>query len=253
MLRGVAGRLVRSTLGTFGYDLVNRQTPTADAMSLEVVVAGQVIDLVLDVGANTGQTGEHLRAHGYRGRIISFEPQSSAYQSLLIASRDDASWECRHLALGESCGTLPMRLSKFTPSSSLLRMAPTHTAVWPGTEESGVEEVEVRPLDSLANELQLTNHRVMLKIDVQGYEIAVLRGAIQTLSCIQAASIELLFAPLYDGQSRYFEVMALLEESGLQFAGFSEVNREVKSGRLMFANGVFLRQHPITTIGVKGE
>ena len=45
------------------------------------------INLVLDVGANTGQFGHVARNRGYAGRIISFEPVKEAFTALENAAR----------------------------------------------------------------------------------------------------------------------------------------------------------------------
>src|SRR5258705_7865509 len=59
------------------------------------------INLVFDVGANIGQYGSELRSHGYAGRIISFEPLTSALGQLRDSAKDDSAWQIVPLALGD--------------------------------------------------------------------------------------------------------------------------------------------------------
>lgn len=63
------------------------------------------IDLVLDVGANTGQYGQRLRKASYGGAIVSFEPVPSAFTSLARKAGRDANWRAERLALGAHGGT----------------------------------------------------------------------------------------------------------------------------------------------------
>jgi FkbM family methyltransferase len=67
---------------------------------------------VIDVGANSGQYAGGLRAAGYRGRIVSFEPLSEPYGQLAAASSKDADWDCRQLALGRRPGTTTINVSE---------------------------------------------------------------------------------------------------------------------------------------------
>src|SRR6185436_2282089 len=71
-----AKRLVRSLFLRAGLD-IHRLTPASDPYAqIHAAVAANAIDIVFDVGANTGQFASALRAIGYKGRIVSFEPLS---------------------------------------------------------------------------------------------------------------------------------------------------------------------------------
>ena len=64
------------------------------------------IDLVIDIGANEGQFANELRAGGYSGRIVSFEPLSSAHSRLLQVSSGDTAWHVHpRCALGDRLGS----------------------------------------------------------------------------------------------------------------------------------------------------
>ena len=77
------------------------------------------IDLILDVGANTGQFATRLRQAGYRGRIESFEPVPETVAVLRKAARDDPRWRVHELALGEEDGTAVINVTPGTLSSLL--------------------------------------------------------------------------------------------------------------------------------------
>jgi hypothetical protein len=115
-----------------------------------------------------------------------------------------------------------------------------HIDVWPGSEPIKEEAVPVTRLDTLADELRVSCHRTLLKIDVQGYERNVLRGADATLRHITAVYVELLFCPLYEGQAKYYEVMSVLDLAGFRFAGLYESDHDHKTGEMLFANGLFI-------------
>jgi FkbM family methyltransferase len=243
-LRSRVGRLLRGVLSPWDLTVVPIDRVAGGAALVIDMLARLGIDLVLDVGANDGATGKWLRERGYRGRIVSFEPQSDVFRALEKTAEGDARWECRRLALGAVDGARRMKVSGFSPSSSLLPMRDEHIEVWPESRPVGDEEVQVARLDGLAAELQIASHRTLLKADVQGYEMEVLKGAGRVLQQIEAAYFELLFAPFYEGQSEYFEVMATLERSGLRFSGLYEDYPDPSSHLPLFANGLFLRAAP---------
>jgi FkbM family methyltransferase len=241
MFRRLVGNSLRRILRPLGYSIVPLALVERDENPLVKAVREYRIDLVLDVGANVGQTGMALRAAGYQGRIVSFEPQRAAFQQLQRVAHGDADWECRQLALGESSRVVEMQISGFTPSSSILHMNKAHVELWPSSGVVGVEVVQVRTLDEMAEELRLSGHRILLKLDTQGYEAQVLRGASRSLRSVSAVYAELLFISLYDGQAEYHEVMNLLDAAVLRFAGLFEGHHDAVTKLPIFADGLFVR------------
>jgi FkbM family methyltransferase len=134
------------------------------------------IDLVLDVGANTGQFGQSLRHRGYAGRIISFEPVKEAFRELESAARGDDLWTTANLALGPSSGVMAINVSKNSQFSSFNDLRETATSFDPNAEFKASESVVVKTLDEAAPPRDLGSN-VLLKIETQGYERPVLEGA----------------------------------------------------------------------------
>ncbi len=105
------------------------------------------ISLVLDVGANVGQYGALIRYHGYRGRIVSFEPVRTAFAQLVSRCKDSAgAWQARYEALGEAEGTAKINIAD-TMSSLLPKSSTASDAV--RFSSATVEEVPVRTLDGM--------------------------------------------------------------------------------------------------------
>ena len=104
------------------------------------------IETVIDVGANVGQYGQELRRHGYRGRIVSYEPLTEAYRVLEQAAASDPEWECHNLALGATDERRELTVAANLASSSLLTMTDEMRALIP---DVGVELVSVKRLDGL--------------------------------------------------------------------------------------------------------
>ncbi|MEK6278010.1 MAG: FkbM family methyltransferase [Actinomycetota bacterium] len=211
------------------------QMPSGVRLILE-----QGVDLVLDVGANGGQTGRMLRDCGYQGRIVSFEPLSEAFERLQGASANDPAWEAHKLALGERPATATMHVAANEgQSSSLLEMGQRHREAAPGSGYVGEEEVEVASLDSLAPRLLGPSKRVCLKVDVQGYELAVLRGAAATLPRISLVQSEVSLAPLYEGQPSLEQLTDYLGSFGLEMVASDPGLEDPNSGEVLQVEAVF--------------
>ena len=88
-------QLLRNALNKFGFDLVRTKNSHDNLTKhLSNVLLSRSIDCVFDVGANAGQYGLFLRALGYKGYIISFEPVSAVFKLLKKNSENDDKWLC---------------------------------------------------------------------------------------------------------------------------------------------------------------
>ena len=84
-------------------------------------IQDRAIDVVIDVGANFGQFGESLRAKGYKGRILSFEPVAASFQVLSKKAAGDPKWEVQHCGLGAAAGEAVINVSEASDFSSILK------------------------------------------------------------------------------------------------------------------------------------
>jgi FkbM family methyltransferase len=192
---------------------------------LKQLLAKLEIDCVLDVGANDGQFARNLRAIGYRGRIISFEPVPEVFARLRRAFENDPAWSGHPIALGNETGTMQMKIPPaLTVLSSFLDLEESR--------EVRTEEVEVRRLDELLPSLLANTavSHVFLKMDTQGYDLNVFHGAEGCLSEIRGLVSEISVCPLYKNQPHYLESLATYERAGFDLYHLSTVNRTPGGG-----------------------
>ena len=223
-------RWLKSTLRAWGYDVTTFPQGCARVEAhLSLLLPRLDVDCVLDVGANEGQYGRMLRSIGYRGQIISFEPVQSCYQKLAARASCDPAWQTFPCALGDADTCLPIHVTASTDFSSFLKPNEYSAATFgtgPGVEH--VEEVPVRRLDGLlADHPELAQYRrVFLKMDTQGYDQAVLRGASGCLERIAGLQSELSVRPVYAGAIRYLDALQRFEEAGFELTGVFPINRD---------------------------
>jgi FkbM family methyltransferase len=199
------------------------------------------VDMVIDVGANSGQFGARIRAAGYRRRIVSFEPLSQAFEALKATTAHDLGWECHKLALGSRPGRARLNVSADLEASSVLPMEERHMRHCPESAYVDVETVDVATLDDVATSLIGECERVYLKLDVQGYELEVLRGGERVLSRIDLVEAELSLVPLYRGGPLYREVIDHLDRRGFQLISVEGITEEPETGHMLQLDAVFTR------------
>lgn len=172
------------------------------------------VDLVLDVGACSGLYALELRRLGFRGKIISFEPLVESFAQLQRHANADQKWSCLKIALGSNRGEAILHISGKSASSSLLPMKARHIELIPQSRTIAEEMVLLETLDHLFPQIADGFQNVFLKLDTQGYEWQVLKGAMQSLQNICGIQIELSLVPLYDGERNYLFVLQQLEDAG---------------------------------------
>lgn len=193
------------------------------------------IDCVLDVGANRGQFARELRGIGYKGRLISFEPIASEFSVLEKEFEDDPKWRGYQIALGSKLESMSITIPKLTVMSSLLETEVAEK----GTRK---ETVEVKRLDDVLPALvtEFGVSRIFLKMDTQGYDLEVFKGASGCTDMIQGIQSELSVQPIYKNMPHYLEALDAYEVAGFDLYNLSVVNR-IASGGLLELN-CFMRR-----------
>ncbi|MFL9828601.1 FkbM family methyltransferase [Rhodoplanes sp. SY1] len=172
------------------------------------------IDLVIDGGANTGQYASTLLGFsGYRGEVHSYEPLSEEFAVMKQYESHYGGWRMFNMAIGDFDGEAEIVINGEV--SSLLQKTEMLDRLTGGAKPERKEKVAVRRLDTLYCEvLADLSRRVMLKLDVQGFEERALRSAGKYLGAFKLVQIELSGVALYNGDMRIPRAMSLLEDAG---------------------------------------
>jgi FkbM family methyltransferase len=232
---------LKNAAASIGVDVRRLRPGTDFARRRHELMAAAGVTVALDVGASVGLYARELRRLGFKGRIISFEPLPSAYQQLTVNAASDPAWETRRTALGASNDEATLLVASRETSSSLLEMQQTHLGAAPDSALASRQPVSVTRLDDLATELRLEGESLLLKLDVQGYEGEVLRGAERTLTDTTVLEVELSFVELYAGQPLFDEVKRTLESTGFALVDLEPVLAHPETGELLQVNGIFRR------------
>jgi len=229
---------IQRVLRSMGYEI---RRFTLDEMNrLRLLLQIHRVDTVIDIGANIGQFASTLRLAGYTGTIISFEPQSAAHARLLQLAESDPKWiVAPRVAIGAEPGEISMNLSANSVSSSVLPILDAHTQSSPASRYVGEERVPVIRLDD--SDLVPREGRFFVKIDTQGFEGEVIKGAKEVLARATGVQTELSLARLYDGQADYLELLTLFTQMGFEPWAVEPGFEDRESRRLLQMDATFFR------------
>lgn len=236
---------LRLGLRRVGIDLA--RYPSSDPLFSVVRLLNHfAIDCVIDVGANDGGFASTIRRLGYSGRIVSVEPLSAPFEVLAARAAKDTAWDVVRAAVGDEDREIVINVAgNAGASSSVLPMLADHANAAPESRYVGTEIVPQRRLDGLLPEFGVGKRRpAFLKLDVQGYEAAVLDGAAELLDAraIVGLQMELSLVPLYAGAITYREGLDRAEELGMPLMGLVPGFSDPRSGRLLQFDAVFFAE-----------
>jgi len=198
------------------------------------------IQTVLDVGSFVGSFAYAIRHILPAAKIISFEPLKDNYDDLVRNLAPFGLFQAFNTAIGDHQGELEFYRSDFSPSSSALKMEELHRNIYPRSAHSTKVRVPVTTLDDQLDGIELVPP-VFLKIDVQGYEEAVLKGAKEILKVVDYIEIEVSYQPLYEGQLLFDGLYQVLKNAGFHFAGNLDSMISPLDGSILQSDALFIR------------
>lgn len=210
----------------------------AAAIEHRAFLTGHAFDVIVDVGANRGQFSLAARGWQPQAHIIAFEPLPRAaqvYRAVFDGHRDVT---LHPAAIALSRGESPMQLSGREDLSSLLGISPLQSEYFPGTQAAGTTNVRTAPLADFVSADDLCGTAV-LKIDVQGFELEVLKASLPLLPLFRHVYVEASFVPLYQGQALAHEVIRFLQDQGFVLKGFYNPYFAPGSGNAIQADLLF--------------
>lgn len=240
-LRDLLYSRTRRLAGRFGVRLV-RDRPMRDPVRLMRAKAGERnVGTILDIGANTGQFGAELLQAGWSGKLVSFEPIAEARDQLKArAAGHGERWIIPPaMAIGSASGETAINVSANIVSSSLLPVGEASTSVIAETAYTRTETIQVRRLDEVVD--PAWPGPFAMKLDTQGFELEVVRGATETLKRTQVIMVEMSLAPLYDGGARFADLYRAIEDAGFRCIALTEGFADYERNEVLQVDGVFVR------------
>ncbi|MCV3736656.1 FkbM family methyltransferase [Rhizobium sp. TRM96647] len=210
--------------------------------------------IYVDVGANRGDTfGDLVRSGLNVNRAVLFEPNPKVFARLTESVAELGVGDkavCHNIALSDQAGTVQLR--DMDDMSKVLADKASST----GVLAERIFEIEAQPLDSFAANFP-DGHVSLLKIDVEGHEAEVLRGA---SSMLAAQSVDLIYIEVglnpHSGQQTYYRTIEdiLLGQNYRLFKIYEQTHEWIENSpflrrvNMAFMSQDFALRHPLNLV-----
>lgn len=165
------------------------------------------IDICIDIGAHHGEFIKRLRRINIGLRVIALEPSTMAFQKLL--KNDFRNVDCYQLGISNRSGR-EILIDSGSPFASIKKRS---TQVDTHSEEV----ISCEKLDTfVSSKFNLDEMSLLLKIDVQGSEMEVLKSGIYVLSKTKIVFMEAPLRNFYEDSATLTDVLLLMDELGFR-------------------------------------
>ena len=222
---GAFKRFLASVGESFGTEILDH-LPTEVGRSaladMKRLVPAKEPTIILDVGANTGQSVKRFRRFFPASIIHSFEPSQRIFNQLklnLAGQRDVYAW---NVGVGSSVGKQTFLENVYSDMSSFLELSETG---WGEIEEKNT--VEVTTVDAFLASQQIESVDI-LKSDTQGYDFEVIKGTEQSMreNRIGLIYFEFIFSEMYKNLPRFDEVFRHLTDRNYVMVSIYEMRHQ---------------------------
>ena len=197
---------------------------------------------IIDVGAALGDYSKAVHFIYPDAKIYAFEPVPQSFEVLKTVANKINNLQCFNLALSDNEGETEFHLNEFSFSSSLLKMTDTHKEIFPFAKNEETIMVNTIKLDDFCKNERIvfgSEKYILLKIDVQGLELKVLKGATNLLKEIDVIQLEVSFMNFYEGQASIEDIILFLKPFG--FNSLVQVSPVFDQSKLLYSDFLFIK------------
>lgn len=246
ILPRVKARL-QALINRMGYRVERLRSTSDDPFQDQSIILGRCgleAKVVFDLGAHIGSTVLRYRALFPHATIYAFEPFPESFVQLSGMTKRDRALKAIDMAVSDREGAAALHTYRHEQANSLLPITDEGARHFGAAlfGKNQVLEVQTTTLDAFCQTegVQIID---VLKLDVQGAELAVFVGARRMLAERRVAMIytETEFAEVYEGQATFYGIREYLAGLGYEMFNLYNLYRG-RSGRLVAADALFLRE-----------
>ena len=224
--------IIQKLVNLFGYKITKlKSTIPYNLDDITKFLITKSDPVILDVGANKGQSINRYKKLFSNPIIHSFEPNIDEVNILKSKYINDKNLYLNNVAVGDKKGNLEFNINVRSGHSSFKNLIPNTTWIKKRSKRFKVDDknyttkkinAEIITLDDYVNEKNFTNIDI-LKIDTQGFEDKVLLGAKNLLknNRIKLVQLELIFSEIYEDPLNIYDVEKTLIPNNYKLFGIN--------------------------------
>ena len=158
------------------------------------------------------------------------------YAQLQAVARTYGGVKANNLALGGEPGSAVLNKHSESQMNSLLELGPDGWGKYQTAQPVAVDTIDRYLVRENIASVDL------MKMDTQGYELHVLKGATAALArgVVKVIQVELVFTDMYARMAKPHEVLRFMDDHNMRFVTLYKIHR-TRSGAAEYADALFAR------------
>tara|TARA_B100000963_G_scaffold351739_1_gene363802 strand:+ start:20709 stop:21437 length:729 start_codon:yes stop_codon:yes gene_type:complete len=226
-------KFLQFLISLFGYNIIKSSNFYKINRTLDQAIKSIIKKknpIIFDVGAHEGESIDRFRNLFQNPIIHSFEPQSKIFEKLKNKKKNDKDLVLNNFALGSKKGNQEIFINSNTAASSYLNID-NKDKFFKSLKTIQKEQTRIDTFDNYFNKINV-NYIDLVKIDVQGLEEEVLKGARNSLNKVLLIEIEIVFVNLYEKHSSFYQIENILKNYNFELYSLSSISLNKQNDRI---------------------
>ena len=226
-------KFLQFLISLFGYNIIKSSNFYKINRTLDQAIKSIIKKknpIIFDVGAHEGESIDRFRNLFQNPIIHSFEPQSKIFEKLKNKKKNDKDLVLNNFALGSKKENQEIFINSNTAASSYLDID-NKDKFFKSLKTIQKEQTRIDTFDNYFNKINV-NYIDLVKIDVQGLEEEVLKGARNSLNKVLLIEIEIVFVNLYEKHSSFYQIENILKNYNFELYSLSSISLNKQNDRI---------------------
>lgn len=226
-------KFLQFLVSLFGYNIIKSSNFYKINRTLDQAIKSIIKKknpIIFDVGAHEGESIDRFKNLFQNPIIHSFEPQSKIFEKLMNKKKNDKDLVLNNFALGSKEENQEIFVNSNTAASSYLNID-NKDKFFKSLKTIQKEQTRIDTFDNYFNKIKV-NYIDLVKIDVQGLEEEVLKGAHKSLNKVLLIEIEIIFVNLYEKHSSFYQIENILKNYNFELYSLSSISLNKQNDRI---------------------
>lgn len=237
-------QVVRQIIRALGFDLHHFNPSSDSSHEIYQLLRSVIRPVIFDVGAHHGETASVFSNLFPSADLYCFEPFEESFVELRKNSSNYPTATLEQIGLSDSSGMHEFHSNANSATNSLLQLEDRAANIWANNSLVAIKKVDCNflTLDKYIEDKNIKQID-LLKMDVQGAELRVLKGAKEAFKTnrIRNVYMEIIIGDTYSRQEKFSDYLNVLDSLGFRVHGLFNLFHGVDR-RLLVLDALFTRK-----------